>query len=222
MDPAVAWYQEEQDGPSKAVWMRIWETNADLCGSLYPNYGPGSNGPDGLKASRGGSASDQHHAHHGSEGGATVAGGATTNSTGIALEGSVGSKEKECGVNNSSTNHTSSNNNVSPGNNNNNSGHAITNASTTPSSNCAMTTGAPETGGGGGNGSVIAGIGGKGGALVGNEKNYNPVRKKLGSMMSENKASTFNMNKQQQRLIGVHGGCPWRPPNFKYGRGIIG
>uniref|UniRef100_A0A2M4ABS2 polynucleotide adenylyltransferase n=2 Tax=Anopheles triannulatus TaxID=58253 RepID=A0A2M4ABS2_9DIPT len=220
MDPAVAWYQEEQDGPSKAVWMRIWETNSDLCGSLYPNYGPGSNGPDGLKASRGGNASDQQHAHHGSDGGANGGGGVTNNPTGTAVEGSVGSKEKESGVNNSSTNHTTSNNG-SPGNNNN-SGHANTNASTT-SSNCALTSGAPETGGGGGgNGSVIAGIGGKGGTLVGNEKNYNPVRKKLGSMMSENKASTFNMNKQQHRLIGVHGGCPWRPPNFKYGRGIIG
>uniref|UniRef100_A0A2M4CHW7 polynucleotide adenylyltransferase n=1 Tax=Anopheles darlingi TaxID=43151 RepID=A0A2M4CHW7_ANODA len=215
MDPAVAWYQEEQDGPSKAVWMRIWETNSDLCGSLYPNYGPGSNGPDGLKGSRGGSASDQHHGHHGSEGNG---GGATNNPTGTAVDGSAGSKEKESGVNNSSTNHTTSNNG-SPGNNN--SGHTNTNASTT-GSNSALTSGAPETGGGG-NGSVIAGIGGgKGGTLVGNEKNYNPVRKKLGSMMSENKASTFNMNKQQHRLIGVHGGCPWRPPNFKYGRGIIG
>ncbi|XP_058825345.1 non-canonical poly(A) RNA polymerase protein Trf4-1 isoform X2 [Topomyia yanbarensis] len=30
------------------------------------------------------------------------------------------------------------------------------------------------------------------------------------------------MNKQHMRLIGIHGGCPWRPPTFKYGRGIIG
>uniref|UniRef100_A0A182TB38 Uncharacterized protein n=1 Tax=Anopheles maculatus TaxID=74869 RepID=A0A182TB38_9DIPT len=50
MDPAVAWYQEEQDGPSKLVWMRIWDTNSDLYGSLHANYGPGSNnGQETLK-----------------------------------------------------------------------------------------------------------------------------------------------------------------------------
>uniref|UniRef100_A0A182JBT2 Uncharacterized protein n=1 Tax=Anopheles atroparvus TaxID=41427 RepID=A0A182JBT2_ANOAO len=55
MDPAVAWYQEEQEGPSMAVWLRIWETNTELY-SLNANYGPGSNnggGPESLKGSRG-------------------------------------------------------------------------------------------------------------------------------------------------------------------------
>uniref|UniRef100_A0A336MD45 polynucleotide adenylyltransferase n=1 Tax=Culicoides sonorensis TaxID=179676 RepID=A0A336MD45_CULSO len=38
----------------------------------------------------------------------------------------------------------------------------------------------------------------------------------------ENRASTYNMNKNFNRLCGKYGGCPWRPMNFIYGRGIIG
>uniref|UniRef100_A0A182WSD4 Uncharacterized protein n=1 Tax=Anopheles quadriannulatus TaxID=34691 RepID=A0A182WSD4_ANOQN len=155
MDPAVAWYQEEQDGPAKHTWMRIWESNSDLYGPLHANYGPGSNnGQEGLKGP----------------------GGARGELKQFDLPlGNTGNSE--------------------------------------------LTTG------GGTNGCTKAGGGGTGtggGLVSSSEKNYNPVRKKLGSMMTENKASTFNMNKQQQRLTGVHGGCPWRPPNFKYGRGIIG
>lgn len=26
MDPAIAWFQEEQEGPSKRLWLSIWET----------------------------------------------------------------------------------------------------------------------------------------------------------------------------------------------------
>uniref|UniRef100_A0A8W7PMH9 polynucleotide adenylyltransferase n=1 Tax=Anopheles coluzzii TaxID=1518534 RepID=A0A8W7PMH9_ANOCL len=152
MDPAVAWYQEEQDGPAKHTWMRIWESNSDLYGPLHANYGPGSNnGQEGLKGPGG-------------------------------ARGELKQFDLPLG------------NTGNSGNNNNNNG----------------------AGGGGG------GTGTGGGLVSSSEKNYNPVRKKLGSMMTENKASTFNMNKQQQRLTGVHGGCPWRPPNFKYGRGIIG
>lgn len=50
------------------------------------------------------------------------------------------------------------------------------------------------------------------------EKTFNPTRRKG----SDNKASTYNMNKYQAKLVGKHGGCPWRPPNFQYARGIIG
>ncbi|KFB34964.1 hypothetical protein ZHAS_00000722 [Anopheles sinensis] len=67
MDPAVAWYQEEQEGPSMAVWLRIWETNSELY-SLNANYGPGSNGggggpegPKGPRGSAGGGASEQNN-----------------------------------------------------------------------------------------------------------------------------------------------------------------
>lgn len=26
MDPAIAWFQEEQEGPAKRIWSGIWET----------------------------------------------------------------------------------------------------------------------------------------------------------------------------------------------------
>lgn len=51
------------------------------------------------------------------------------------------------------------------------------------------------------------------------DKTFNMNRKKQGS---ENRASTYNMNKNFQRLCGKFGGCPWRPKTFNYGRGIIG
>lgn len=53
------------------------------------------------------------------------------------------------------------------------------------------------------------------------EKTFNPARRKGGST-NDNKASTYNMNKYQAKLVGKHGGCPWRPQNFHYSRGIIG
>jgi hypothetical protein len=52
------------------------------------------------------------------------------------------------------------------------------------------------------------------------EKTFNPTRRK--GSTNDNKASTYNMNKYQAKLVGKHGGCPWRPVNFHYGRGIIG
>jgi hypothetical protein len=52
------------------------------------------------------------------------------------------------------------------------------------------------------------------------EKTFNPTRRK--GSTNDNKASTYNMNKYQAKLVGKHGGCPWRPLNFQYGRGILG
>lgn len=52
------------------------------------------------------------------------------------------------------------------------------------------------------------------------EKTFNPTRRK--GSTNDNKASTYNMNKYQAKLVGKHGGCPWRPPNFQYDRGIMG
>lgn len=51
------------------------------------------------------------------------------------------------------------------------------------------------------------------------EKTFNPTRRKG---TNDNKASTFNMNKYQAKLVGKHGGVPWRPSNFQYSRGTIG
>lgn len=30
MDPAIAWFQEEQEGPSKRLWLGIWETIQEM------------------------------------------------------------------------------------------------------------------------------------------------------------------------------------------------
>lgn len=50
---------------------------------------------------------------------------------------------------------------------------------------------------------------------------FNPtIRRKVEK--NENKASTHNMNKYHQKLVGKYGGCPWREKSFNYGRGIIG
>lgn len=38
----------------------------------------------------------------------------------------------------------------------------------------------------------------------------------------ENRASTFNMNKNHAALIGEYGGCPWRITNFNYSPGVLG
>lgn len=51
---------------------------------------------------------------------------------------------------------------------------------------------------------------------------YNPSRRKVGSTLDSNRASTFNMNRNEKKLTGVHGGCPWRPHGFVYGRGVLG
>lgn len=182
MDPAVAWFQEEQEGPAKRVWMGIWETMAELdppltipvenqkpqrAGSDKPNRGVGENrlinaaggggGGNGNDDSHHHPAHHNHHHHH---------------------------------SNALTENNNNSNNGGGNGNNGNNT---------------------PTTGGGGG-GTIL---------VNNNEKNYNPTRKKAGST-GDNKASTYNMNKQHHRLIGAHGGCPWRPPGYKYKRGILG
>lgn len=30
MDPAVAWFQEEQEGPAKRLWLSIWDTIQEM------------------------------------------------------------------------------------------------------------------------------------------------------------------------------------------------
>uniref|UniRef100_A0A1B0DDQ2 Uncharacterized protein n=2 Tax=Phlebotomus papatasi TaxID=29031 RepID=A0A1B0DDQ2_PHLPP len=118
MDPAVAWFQEEQDGPAKRIWQQIWDTFSEMDGN-------------------------------------------TAVSTLIERQQSKGETPHESN----------------------------------------------------------GGAGGGGGTL---ERNYyNPSRRKAGSTL-DNKASTYNMNKFHERLVGKHGGCPWRPHKFIYERGVAG
>ncbi|XP_013197542.1 non-canonical poly(A) RNA polymerase protein Trf4-1 [Amyelois transitella] len=51
-----------------------------------------------------------------------------------------------------------------------------------------------------------------------NNNYFNPARRK----MNDNRASTFNLNKNHDALIGEFGGCPWRIPNYMYKPGILG
>lgn len=49
---------------------------------------------------------------------------------------------------------------------------------------------------------------------------YNPSRRK--AALYENRASTYNMNRFQSRIIGKHNGCPWRPAGYEYPPGVLG
>ncbi|XP_075985310.1 terminal nucleotidyltransferase 4B-like isoform X2 [Anticarsia gemmatalis] len=113
MDPAVAWYQPEQEGPAKRLWLRIWETQSDIEKMNLKNLENAN--PNVNKA------------------------------------------QDFIPIND--VNGESRNNNY-----------------------------------------------------------FNPARRK----MNDNRASTFNLNKNHDALIGAYGGCPWRIPNYNYKPGILG
>lgn len=113
MDPAVAWYQPEQEGPAKRLWLRIWETQSDLDKMNIKNLENAN--PNVIKTPE------------------------------IVPMNEVN------------------------GDNRNNS-------------------------------------------------YFNPTRRKT----NDNRASTFNLNKNHDALIGEYGGCPWRIPNYNYKPGILG
>ncbi|XP_063388029.1 non-canonical poly(A) RNA polymerase protein Trf4-1-like [Cydia fagiglandana] len=113
MDPAVAWYQPEQEGPAKRLWLRIWETQSEIDKMNLKNLE--NSNPNVNKA------------------------------------------QDFIPIND--VNGESRNNNY-----------------------------------------------------------FNPARRKV----NDNRASTFNLNKNHDALIGEYGGCPWRIPNYKYKPGILG
>lgn len=124
MDPAIAWFQEEQRGPAKKAWLAIWETIQEM---------------------------DQTQAV-----------------TGIDNNNGKPSKDVNMMMDNSNS-HSNSNS------------------------------------------------GGQTERVY-----YNPSRRKAGSTLDSNRASTYNMNRNEYKLTGIHGGCPWRPHNHVYGRGVLG
>ncbi|KAJ6650119.1 Non-canonical poly(A) RNA polymerase protein Trf4-1 [Pseudolycoriella hygida] len=117
MDPAIAWFQEEQRGPAKRAWLAIWETIQEMDQTQAVSGVDSNNGKTG--------------------------------------------KEMSILVDNNSSGQTE-------------------------------------------------------------RTYYNPSRRKAGSTLDSNRASTYNMNRNEQKLTGIHGGCPWRPLNFTYGRGVLG
>lgn len=135
MDPAVAWFQEEQNGPAKRTWLAIWDTMQEI------DY-------------------EQQQLAANSDG----------NSINNIIDGSNPKTAKEMNI-------------LLDRGNNNNSASAINDRSTY----------------------------------------YNPSRRKATlTQQDTNRASTFNMNKYEFRLVGKYGGCPWRPINYKYGQGVLG
>ncbi|GBP87235.1 Non-canonical poly(A) RNA polymerase protein Trf4-1 [Eumeta japonica] len=116
MDPAVGWYQPEQEGPAKRLWLRIWESQTDLDKMNLKN-----------------------------------------------IEGVNANKPQDF---------------ISIGDANMN------------------------------------------GEIRGNGNNYfHPARRKP---PNDNRASTFNLNKNRDALIGEYGGCPWRIPHYNYQPGVVG
>uniref|UniRef100_U5ETV5 polynucleotide adenylyltransferase n=1 Tax=Corethrella appendiculata TaxID=1370023 RepID=U5ETV5_9DIPT len=150
MDPAVAWFQEEQEGPAKRIWLGIWETMSEI----DPNANNNGN-------------------------------------TNLDNTGSNNNGGKLKDPTSSTSSSTTTIHQI--GGENNNINQSIQNPTPIPNENNKIT----------------------------NEKNYNPTRRKLGSTV-DNKASTYNMNKLHTKLVGMYGGCPWRPPNYRYYRGILG
>lgn len=138
MDPSVAWFQEEQDGPAKRIWLAIWETVSDM----------------------------DHN------------------------------------------NQMAVNNNNSSNNINSNAGMVEQHQNQNTNNNSV-------------NAKKDVFIIDVNNATNANDKNYYNPTKRKGSTI-DNKASTYNMNKYEQRLVGKYSGCPWRVPNFRYGRGVIG
>lgn len=197
MDAAVAWLQEEQLGPAKDTWLNIWETNNEI------------------------------HLQQQQQQQQTMA---VTNPSNHNNNASLDS-------------HTTNNNNSNKTNNSD--GGTIMQQQAMPSSSpladqTATTTAKnpskTDTSSVGGDTTPVVsanGPGGGGGGGVGlhpqNQHNgnpmldraYNPTRRKLPEKY-ENKASTYNMNKYQQKLIRKYNGCPWRQKNKKYSPGVLG
>lgn len=204
MDAAVAWLQEEQLGPAKDTWLNIWETNNEIhqleqqqqqqtMAVTNPNKNNNNNNHSSLDSS-------------------------TTTTT---------------------TNHTNNSNKTSGGDSGASMPAQQQPSSTPPiDSVVAATTknpssAAPATaedttpvvsangpGGGGGHQALQhSHQNGSGNPML--DRAYNPTRRKLPEKY-ENKASTYNMNKYQQKLIRKYNGCPWRQKNKKYSPGILG
>jgi hypothetical protein len=104
---------------------------------------------------------------------------------------------------------------------------AVNNSTTTPTTTATSTVSATTNGvannavDSGNKKDSDSGSNGSGSGAGNPEKTqFNPTRRK--GSTNDNKASTYNLNKHYVKLLGVHGGCPWRPPGFKYARGIMG
>lgn len=193
MDAAVAWLQEEQLGPAKDTWINIWETNNEI------------------------------HQLEQQQQQQTMA-VTNPNSNNSSLEANT----------NTTANKTTTNNSNKT---NSDAGTIMQSQPLVPSSSppidTAVATKTTSTAAQEDTTPVVSANGpghvpqqphhhpqGQNGNPM-LDRAYNPTRRKLPEKY-ENKASTYNMNKYQQKLIRKYNGCPWRQKNKKYSPGILG
>ncbi|EZA49943.1 non-canonical poly(A) RNA polymerase PAPD5 isoform X2 [Ooceraea biroi] len=209
MDPTIGWYQPEQFGPAKDLWLHIWEAEKGLDVLTLRNDAIASNAmgvrlqqdflaldtsPAAAATAAGTAASSNVIA-----GGGTVTTTATTttaSSTGVIGAG-TGIGTGFGGASNNNGNGSSNNNNNGSGNaNNGNNGRAATAVHGNAAGNNNGEHRVPH-----------------------NACNsyYNPSRRK-----SDNRASTYGMNYNYDALVGEYGGCPWRVSSKHYSKGVIG
>lgn len=165
MDPGIAWFQEEQDGPSKVLWLSIWETMQEM------ELEQQTHNPSPLQQ---------------------IPAVINTNNTNNFI---VDNNQKLKGMTNKEVMNTSNvlieNNGQQP-------------LQQTTASVNQQSTNPPQS-------SQQQHI---------ERSYYNPSRKK--AALYENRASTYNMNRYQNRIIGKHKGCPWRPVGCQYPPGVLG
>lgn len=169
MDPGIAWFQEEQDGPSKVLWLSIWETIQEMeLEQQMHNPSPLQQIPTVIN----------------------------TNNTNNFI---VDNNQKLKGMTNKEVTNTSNvlieNNGQPP-------------IQQTTASVNQQSTNPPQSSQQQHQQQHIE------------RSYYNPSRKK--TALYENRASTYNMNRYQNRIIGKHKGCPWRPVGCQYPAGVLG
>jgi non-canonical poly(A) RNA polymerase PAPD5/7 len=212
MDPTIGWYQPEQFGPAKDLWLHIWEAEKGL--DVLTLRNDASNAM-GVRLQQDFLALDTSPTVAATAAGTTpssnITGGGTvittttttmTNSTGIIAGTGIGTNFG--GANNNNGNGSNSNSNNNSNNNNNGGGNANN------GNNGRAATAVHGNAAGNNNGEH---------RVPHNACNsyYNPSRRK-----SDNRASTYGMNYNYDALVGEYGGCPWRVPNKHYSKGVIG
>ncbi|KYQ47849.1 PAP-associated domain-containing protein 5 [Trachymyrmex zeteki] len=195
MDPTIGWYQPEQYGPAKDLWLHIWEAEKGLDVLTLRNDANTSNAM-GVRLQQDFLALD------------TSPAAATTTATTTATTAASTTPT-------SSSNSTTANAGVGFGAGNNGSGIG---------GNAGNNSNGPNGSNGNGRATsaVHSGATGNGNGehrVPHNACNYyyNPSRRK-----GENRASTYGMNYNYDALVGEYGGCPWRVTNKHYSMGTIG
>ncbi|KYM75381.1 PAP-associated domain-containing protein 5 [Atta colombica] len=192
MDPTIGWYQPEQYGPAKDLWLHIWEAEKGLDVLTLRNDAISSNAM-GVRLQQDFLALDTSPAAATTTATATTAAGTTPLSNSTGTGNPIGA-----GVGFGAGNNGNGNGNANAGNSSNGSNGRPTSAAVHSSA----------TGNGNGEHRVPH-----------NACNYyyNPSRRK-----GENRASTYGMNYNYDALVGEYGGCPWRVTNKHYSMGTIG